>query len=110
MSSLGNLLTGLAWTVPAALVVQAVRGLGLAAQDVAAATLIQRTVPRRLQGRVFGNLYGAIGLAAGLSYVAGAVLILQVGPRLALLVAGGGGLVVAAATATRSAALREKPP
>jgi len=38
VSSAGNLLTGLAWAVAAAFVVQAVRGLGIAALDVAATT------------------------------------------------------------------------
>jgi MFS family permease len=105
VSSLGNLLTGPAWAVSAALLAQTVRGLGLAAQDVAAATLIQRTVPRQLQGRVFGNFYGAIGLAAGLSYVVGGLLLHLVGPRLTLVVGGAGGLMVAAWTAARRTTL-----
>jgi MFS family permease len=46
VSSAGNLLTGLAWAVAAAFVVQAIRGLGIAEIDVAANTLVQRSVPR----------------------------------------------------------------
>ena len=38
VSSLGNLLTGLSWAVAVAFALQAVRGLGLAAMDVASAT------------------------------------------------------------------------
>lgn len=99
VSSLGNLLTGLAWAVVVALAVQTVRGLGLAAQDVAAATLIQRAVPRALQGRTFGNFYGAIGLAAGVSYLLGGVLVQTSGARLTFIVAGTGGMLTAAITA-----------
>jgi MFS family permease len=42
VSSAGNLLTGLAWAVAAAFAVQAVRGLGIAALDVAATALALR--------------------------------------------------------------------
>ena len=75
VSSVGNLLTGLAWAVAVAFALQAVRGLGLAAMDVASNTLLQRLVPDRMLGRVFGNLYGVIGVAAGLSYVGGGLLL-----------------------------------
>jgi MFS family permease len=67
--------------------------------DVAANTVLQHTVPARLLGRVFGTLYGAIGVAAGLSYVAGGVLLDFTGPRITLVVAGAGGLLVTFATA-----------
>jgi hypothetical protein len=45
-----------------------------------------------MQGRVFANLYGAIGLAAGLSYAVGGVLLDATGPRVVLIIAGLGGL------------------
>ena len=51
VGSLGNLFTSVSWAIAAALAFQAVRGLGLAAQDAAAATMIQRAIPRALQGR-----------------------------------------------------------
>jgi MFS family permease len=98
-SSAGNLLTGLAWAVLAAFVLQMVRGVGIAALDVAANTVLQHSVPAALLGRVFGTLYGAIGVAAGLSYVAGGVLLDLTGPRITLVVAGAGGLLVTFATA-----------
>ena len=101
VSSLGNLFTGVSWAIAATLAFQAVRGLGLAAQDAAAATMIQRAVPRRLQGRAFSNFYGAIGLAAGLSYVLGGVLLHTTGPRVTFAVAGLGGVLTAIATAIR---------
>jgi MFS family permease len=103
VSSAGNLLTGLAWAVAAAFAVQVVRGLGIAAVDVAASTLVQRSVPDELLGRVFGSLYGGIGVAAAFAYVFGGLLLDLTTPRVALLVAGTGGLLATLATA---AALR----
>jgi MFS family permease len=92
-------LTGLAWAVLAAFALRLVRGLGIAALDVAANTALQQTVPGEFLGRVFGTLYGAIGVAAGLSYVADGVLLDLTGPRVTLVVAGAGGLLVTLATA-----------
>jgi MFS family permease len=75
ISSVGNLLTGVAWAVAAAVGLQAVRGLGLAAMDVATNTLVQRLTPAGLLGRVFGNLYGLVGVAAAVSYLGGGLLL-----------------------------------
>jgi MFS family permease len=99
VSSAGNLLTGLAWAVAAAVCVQAVRGLGVAAMDVAATTLVQRIVPPGLQGRVFGSLYGGIGVAAALAYLLGGLLLDQTSPRVAFVAAGAAGLLATGATA-----------
>ncbi|WP_440064820.1 MFS transporter [Streptosporangium sp. OZ121] len=91
VSSVGNLLTGLAWAVAAAFATQFVRGLGIAAMDVAANTMLQRLVPPKMLGRVFGNLYGAVGVAAALSYVAGGFLLDATSAPVTLIIAGGGG-------------------
>jgi MFS family permease len=99
VSNAGNLLTGLAWAVGAAFAVQAVRGLGIAAMDVAATTLVQRTVPPDLQGRVFGSLYGGIGVAAALAYLLGGLLLDRTTPRVAFVAAGAAGLLATGATA-----------
>jgi MFS family permease len=99
VSSLGNLLTGLSFAILAALGFQVVRGLGIAAMDVGHNTLIQRAVPAEMLGRVFGNVYGAVGAAAGLSYVFGGLLLDATNARVTLIVAGSGGLVAAAAAA-----------
>ena len=99
VSSAGNLLTGLAWAVAAAFAVQAVRGLGIAAMDVAATTLVQRVAPSGLQGRVFGSLYGGIGVAAALSYLLGGLLLDRTTPRVAFVAAGAAGLLATGATA-----------
>jgi MFS family permease len=99
VSSLGNLLTGLAWAVAVVFALQTVRGLGIAAMDVGSTTLVQRLVPDGMLGRVFGNLYGAIGVAAALSYVGGGLLLDAVGAPITFVVAGGAGLLVTAAVA-----------
>lgn len=96
VSSLGNLLTGLAWAVAAAFTVQLVRGIGIAAMDVATSTLLQRLVPDGMLGRVFGNLYGLIGVAAGLSYLGGGLLLDATSARTTFLVAGTAGTLAAA--------------
>ncbi|MFI6258454.1 MFS transporter [Micromonospora zamorensis] len=101
VSSVGNLLTGLAWAVAAAIALQAVRGLGLAAMDIASITLLQRTVPAGMLGRVFGNLYGAIGVAAATSYIAGGLLLDATSAPVTLVIAGVGGLVATGIVALR---------
>jgi MFS family permease len=99
VSSAGNLLTGLAWAVAAAFAVQAVRGLGIAAMDVAATTLVQRNVAQHLLGRVFGTLYGGIGVAAAFAYLLGGLLLDRTTPRVAFIAAGSAGLVATTVTA-----------
>lgn len=99
INSAGNLLTGVAWALAAALAVQSVRGLGLAAMDVATNTLLQRTVPPAMLGRVFGNLYGAIGVAAGLSYALGGLLLALTDPRTTFVAVGAAGLAASLACA-----------
>jgi hypothetical protein len=110
MSSAGNLLSGLAWAVAAAFAMQTIRGVGISAMDVATNTLIQRRVPPAMLGRVFGNLYGAIGIAAGLSYVLGGLLLDLSSPRLTFIIAGTGGLLATLATAlTLPRAMKSDP-
>lgn len=99
ISSLGNLATGLAGVVITALLIQIVRGLGLTALDVAINTHLQRTVPREVLGRVFGTLYGLVGVAAGLSYLFGGILLQLTDARTTFVVAGVGGLLVTVVTA-----------
>lgn len=101
VSSLGNLLTGVLWAVGAAVAMQTLRGSGLAAKDVAATTLLQRRVPTEMQGRVFANLYGGIGVAAAVSYLGGGLLLELTSARTTLTAAGAAGLLVTAGTAWR---------
>lgn len=95
ISSAGNLFTGLAWGVASAFALQAVRGLGIAAMDVAHSTLIQRLTPADRTGRVFGNFYGGIGVAAAVSYIGGGLLLDAAGPELTFVLSGGAGVLVA---------------
>lgn len=98
VSSLGNMLTGLSWLLGLAIGSQIVRGLGIAGQDTGSNTLLQRHVPAEMHSRVFANFYNVIGLAAGVSYLAGGLALVPASPRAVLALAGIGGLVVACGT------------
>jgi MFS family permease len=108
VSSVGNLLTGLAWAVTAAFALQAVRGIGIAAMDVASNTLLQRLVPDAMLGRVFANLYGGIGVAAAFSYLVGGVLLDATSAPTTFIVAGTAGAL--ATLAVVAALPRALPP
>ncbi|MGH3611756.1 MAG: MFS transporter [Pseudonocardia sp.] len=97
--SVGNLLIGLAWVVAAAFTVQLLRGVGIAAMDVVSNTLLQRLVPDPMLGRAFGNLYGAIGGAAALSYVVGGLLLDAASAPTTFLVTGAAGTLAMFAVA-----------
>lgn len=84
-SSAGNLLSGLAWTVAAAFVMQTMHGVGIYAMDVATNTLIQCLMPPAILSRILRNLYGTIGIAAGLSYVLDGLLLDLASSRLAFI-------------------------
>ncbi len=99
LTAFGNLFTGLAWATYAACAMQVLRGLGASSVDVGVSTLLQRRVPAERLGRTFANLFGVIGLAAGVSYVAGGLLLHVASPRVVLVIAGLGGLAAAAWTA-----------
>lgn len=109
VSSAGNLLSGLAWSAAAAFAMQTVRGVGISGMDVGSNTLVQRLVPSAMLGRVFGNLYGAIGIAAGLSYVFGGLVLQLTSPRLTFIIAGTGGLLVTFASALALRSTRVEP-
>jgi MFS family permease len=111
VSSGGNALTGLAPAIALAYGMQAVRGIGNAFVGVGVDTLVQREVPVEVRGRVFANLYGGVGLAAGVSYLVGGALVDPVGPRGVLVGAGIGGLACAAIAAwvSRSRPTRTRP-
>ena len=108
LSSAGNLFTGVAPVLGAAVAAQLARGVGLSLMDVGPATLVQRSAPRHLRGRVFANLYGAVGLAAGASYAVGGPLVDRLGPRPVLALAGGGGVVASAAVGARLLGRRDE--
>jgi predicted MFS family arabinose efflux permease len=95
LAAAGNLLTGIDPALAIAIAMQAVRGFGSAWGDVGVNSIVQREVPREVRGRAFANLYGGVGVAAGLSYLAGGALIDATGPRWVL--AGGGGTALVCA-------------
>lgn len=103
VSSLGNAMTGLAISIPMAFAMQAVRGAGISLIEVSVQTFVQRTVPRGMQGRAFANLFGAVGMSAGVSYAIGGPLLDLTGPRFMLAVGGFAGAVVAIGVALRLA-------
>jgi MFS family permease len=99
ITALGNLLTAGAPTVAVAVVTQMFRGTGIALIEANARTLVQRTAPRELLGRVFANLYGGVAVAAALSYAIGGPLLDATSPRLLFVVIGTAGLAGVAAGA-----------
>ena len=101
VSSAGNLLTGLSPVIAAAIAMQVVRGVGISLMEIGPTTLVQRIVPRHLLGRVFANLYGVVGLAAGFSYLVGGFLLEQLSSRAVLVIAGGGGIAASALVTSR---------
>jgi MFS family permease len=108
LSCFGNVLTGLAPALGLAIAMQTVRGIGNAWVGVGTDTLVQREIAPELRGRVFANLYGGVGIAAGISYVVGGAVVDAFGPQVAL-VAGGLGGLACAAIATWASGSRTTP-
>ena len=78
----------------------AVIGLANAVLDVSGFSLIQRCVPNRLRGRVFGALEAMTGLTFGIGSLLAPVLVALFGLQMALIVSGGTLPVLAVLTAT----------
>lgn len=89
-SGVGALLTGLAPFVAFAAVVQGVAGAGNGLENVANDTLIQRTVPQALLGRVFGIVYAGAFVGSTVAYAAGGLLMELTSARLVFVIAGVG--------------------
>ena len=97
VAATGNLGTGLAPALVAAVAFQVVRGVGLAAYETGLQTTLQRTVPRELLGRVFANVYGAVNVAACVGLLFAGPLLDATSARTVLLACAGAGLVSTAA-------------
>jgi MFS family permease len=90
-----------------ALLAQVVRGLGISLVEVGHNVAIARGVPPALHGRVFANLYAALGVAAGIAYAVGGPLVDATSPRAVLV---GSGLLGLAVTGVMGLRLPGTPP
>jgi len=90
----GTLFTGLAPVLWVAVAAQAIGGLGNGADNVASDTLIQRSVPREMLGRVFGVTSTAAFVGGGIAYAAGGPLLDATSPRFVFVLAGVGVIAV----------------
>jgi len=96
LASAGNLLTAPASAVAAAVAAQTVRGIGLALVDTDLQTFLQRRVDDRFLGRVMGNVWGGVGVAAAISYAAGGPVLDATSPRTLFVIIGAAGLAATA--------------
>ncbi|HEX2046919.1 MAG TPA: MFS transporter [Acidimicrobiales bacterium] len=102
VAAVGNALTGLSPVIVAAVAFQLVRGTGLAAYETMLQTVLQRSVPRHLLGRVSANVYGGVNVAACIGLLVAGPLLDATSARVVLVASGAVG--VAAATVSARAA------
>ena len=96
LTGAGTLLTAVAPTVSLAATAQAVGGVGNGLDNVASDTLLQRSVPRPMLGRVFGLSSTAAFVGGGLAYAAGGPLLDATSPRIVFLIGAAGTMGVVA--------------
>ena len=101
-------LLSVAPTLAVAVALQILGGLGNGVVNVAHTTLIQRTVPQAMLGRVYGIVITAVFAGAGLASAGGGLLLDATSARTVFLVAGLGTLAAAAVTA-RPLVVHEPP-
>jgi MFS family permease len=94
LTAAGTLLTGVAPMLWLAVAAQMIGGIGNGADNVASDTLIQRSVPRDMLGRVFGVTSTAAFVGGGIAYAAGGPLLDATSPRFVFVVAALGVLAV----------------
>jgi MFS family permease len=90
ISAAGTLATGLAPVLLIAIGFQVLAGSGNGLDNIARDTLIQRTVPGAMLGRVYGLTGTAAFLSSGLAYAAGGVLLDFMSARTVFVIAGAG--------------------
>jgi MFS family permease len=90
----GAVLTGIAPLIAVVAVGQAIAGVGNAVEVVAMDTLVQRSVPREMLGRVFGLVGTAAPAGHTLAFAGGGFLVDLFGPKIVFLIAGLGVLLV----------------
>lgn len=92
LTGLGTLLTGLAPVLAIALFMQASAGIGNAAENVAGDTLLQRSVPSEVLGRVFGLATTGAYVGGGVAYAIGGFLLDLTSARAVFVIGGVGTL------------------
>jgi MFS family permease len=90
---IGGVLTGFAPAFVVAVLAQSAAGIGNGLENICTDTLIQRTVPRAMLGRVFGTVGSGAFLASSLAYALGGPLLDRTSPRTVFAIAGSGVLV-----------------
>ena len=90
LTAAGTLATGLAPAIAGAVVAQGIGGIGNGVGNVGGDTLIQRSVPSAMLGRVFGLVKTAAFLGSGLAYAIGGVLVDVMSPRAVFVLASAG--------------------
>lgn len=88
VAALAKVMTGAAPSLITAVAFLVVRGLGIAALDTSLQTLVQRTVPARMLGRVFANVYGAVNVSACMALLAGGPLLDATSARYVMVASG----------------------
>lgn len=98
LTGAGTLLTAISTTAWFAIMAQTISGVGNGADNVAAETLIGRSVPRRMLGRMFGLTSTAAFVGGGLAYAAGGPLLDATSARTVFIIGAAGvfGVVVVA--------------
>ncbi|MCE7869714.1 MFS transporter [bacterium CPR1] len=89
-------LMSVAPNLPVSVLLAALAGFGVAPGNAVVITLVQRTTPPEMHGRVFSSLFATVGLAAPLGVTLASPLVGLVGPRAMLLGLGCATLGVAA--------------
>ena len=106
LTAAGTLGTGLAPAIAAAVAAQWIGGVGNGVGNIGGDTMIQRSVPSAMLGRVFGLVKTAAFLGSGLAYAIGGVLVDVMSPRAVFVVASAG---VLAASVAGTALLPREP-
>lgn len=90
ISAVGTFATGLAPVLAVAIAFQIFAGSGNGIDNIARDTLIQRTVPDAMLGRVYGLTGTAAFLSSGIAYAAGGALLGVFSARTIFMIAGAG--------------------
>jgi MFS family permease len=90
LTTASTLATGIAPAIGVVVAAQWLGGVGNGGANVGGATMIQRTVPAAMRGRVFGLVSTAAFLGSGLAYAIGGVLVDLMSARMVFVAASAG--------------------